>query len=241
MREISLQAEIRAQVAKGLFVLRNQGKVPGVYYVTGEQNIPIAVTEKNLKPIVYTSEAQIVNLELTGGVTKKCILRAVQYDALTEKPIHFDLQGLREDRKITLEVPVVVTGQTPQGVKDGGLLQHFLHRLKISCFPKDIPEHIEIDATELKINSFVHVSDLKLGNTTILEHATTAIIGVVPPTIEKEETPATVAEEAVEPEVIAKGKKVEEEGAEGEKKAEGAPAAAGKAAAPAKAADEKKK
>ncbi|MBI5215737.1 MAG: 50S ribosomal protein L25 [Ignavibacteriae bacterium] len=219
MREITLQAEVRNEIAKGLFALRQQGKVPGVFYIVGEQNIPIAVTEKNLKPVVYTSEAQIVNLQLSNGVTKQCILRDVQYDALTEKPIHFDLQGLREDRKITLEIPIVVTGQTPVGVRDGGLLQHFVHKLRVSALPKDIPNHIEIVGTDLKINHFVHVSDLKLENVTVLEHATLALVGVVPPTVEKEATPA--AEEAVEPEVIAKGKKPEEEGAEGDKKAEG--------------------
>ncbi|TAK60647.1 MAG: 50S ribosomal protein L25 [Bacteroidetes bacterium] len=233
MREISLQAEVRNQVARGLFALRKQGKVPGVYYIAGEQNIPIAVNEKNLKPIVYTHDAQIVNLQLNTGVTKKCILRAVQYDPLTEKPIHFDLQGLHEDKKITLEIPIIVTGQIPQGVRDGGLLQHFIHKLKISCLPKDIPEHIELNATDLKINSFVHVSDLNLPNVTILENPTTALIGVVPPTVEKEAVAGTVAEEAVEPEVIAKGKKVEEEGAEGEKKAEGGAAKAPAAKAPA--------
>ncbi len=227
MREITLQAEVRNEIAKGLFALRQQGKVPGVFYIVGEQNIPIAVNEKNLKPVVYTSEAQIVNLQLSNGVTKQCILRDVQYDALTEKPIHFDLQGLREDRKITLEIPILVTGGTPVGVRDGGLLQHFVHKLRISALPKDIPNHIEIDGTELKVNHFVHVSDLKLENVTVLEHATLALIGVVPPTVEKEATPAT--EEAVEPEVIAKGKKPEEEGAEGgDKKAEAKPTAEAK-------------
>ncbi len=233
MREITLPAEIRTQVAHGLYDMRKQGNVPGVYYVVGEQNIPIAVSEKNLKPVVYTKETQIINLKLNDGNEKKCILRDVQYDALTEKPIHFDLLGLRDDRKITLEIPIIITGQTPQGVRDGGLLQHFIHSIKVSCLPKDIPQSIEIDATELKINNFVHVSELKLGNVTVLENATTAVIGVVPPTVEKEEVPGTVAEEAIEPEVIGKGKKVDEEGAEGEKKPE--------AAATAKAAPEAKK
>ncbi len=227
MREISLQAEVRTQVSKGLFDLRKSGKVPGVFYVGGEQNIPITVTEKNLKPIVYTNDTQIVNLELPSGVTKKCILRDVQYDALTEKPVHFDLQGLSDARKITLDIPVVVTGTIPVGVRDGGLLQHFIHKLSISCFPKDIPEHIEIDGSEMKINSFVHVSDLKLANVTINEHATTAVVGIVPPTVEKEAV-AVDADVVAEPEVIAKGKKPEEEGAEGDKKAEGGKAAGDK-------------
>jgi len=149
-------------------------------------------------------------------------LRDVQYDPLTEKPIHFDLQGLHEDRKVTLEIPVVITGNTPVGVRDGGLLQHFLHKLRISCLPKDIPEHIEIVGTDMKINTFVHVADINIPNVTFLEHPTTAVVGVVPPTVEKETTPGAAAEEAAEPEVIAKGKKPEEEGA-------AAPAKAGEA------------
>ena len=180
----------------------------------------------------------MINLKFPdGGSDKNCILRDIQFDPVTDRPVHFDLQGLRADEEINMEVPIVITGGTPVGVRDGGVIQHVIHRLKISCLPKDIPEHIEINAGELKINQFVHVRDLKLQNVTILDNPDNSIVGVVPPTIEKEPTPAdAVAEAAAEPEVIAKGKKLEEgaEGAEGEKKGE----ASAKAAAPAK--EEKK-
>jgi len=242
MQEILLDAEIRTQLGKHCHSVRHQGKIPGVYYVHGEDNIPISVAEKSLKPLIYTSETHIVNLKLSNGNTKNCILRAVQFDPVTDKPIHFDLQGLREDEEITLEIPVLLIGGTPVGVRDGGIVQQIIHRLKISCLPKYIPDHTEVNIENLKINSFIHVRDLKIENVRILENENSSIVGIVPPTVEKEPVPGTVAvEETVEPEVIGKGKKPEE-GEEGEapaeKKAEAAPAKAaapGKAAAPAKA------
>ena len=225
MREITIEAEVRTQMQKHSRSLRREGKIPGVYYVTGEQNILISATEKSLKPLVYASEAHIVNLKLNDGATRNCILRDIQFDPVTDRPIHFDLLGLREDRKITIEVPVVITGGIPAGVREGGILQHFLHRLKVSCLPKDIPDHLDVSAEELKINQFVHVRDIKIENVTILENEMSPVVGVMPP-VKETEVAAVVAEEAVEPEVIGKGKKEEEEeGAEGEteKKSEAAP------------------
>ena len=244
MREINLDAEVRTQLGKHTHILRRQGLVPGVYYIHGEKNVPITVTEKSLRPLIYTSETNIINLKLNDGTDQNCILRDVQYDAVTDKPIHFDLQGLRQDEKITLEIPIILTGGTSVGVREGGILQQIIHRLKISCLPKDIPDHIEVNVENLKINNFIHVSDLKIENVTILESENSSIVGVMPPTVEKEPTPEAVAvEETVEPEVIGKGKKVEEgeEGAAAPEKKTEAPAkvaAATKTAAPTK--EEKK-
>jgi large subunit ribosomal protein L25 len=222
MRELILEAEVRTQLKKHSNVVRRSGKVPGVFYLHGEENIPISVIEKHLNPLIYTSETHIISLKLDDGKMKNCILRDVQYDAVTDKPIHFDLQGLREDEEISLEVPVTITGGTPVGVRDGGVLQQLIYRLKVSCLPKFIPEHIEINVENLKINSFVHVSDIKIDNVTVLENASTSIVGIMPPTVEKEAAVAEPgAEVAAEPEVIGKGKKVEE-GAEGEAKPEAA-------------------
>lgn len=240
MHEITLQAEVRKQMGKRTRSLRRSGQVPGVYYIRGESNIPISVNEKSLRPLIYTSDTHIINLKFTDGGEKNCILRDIQFDPVTDRPVHFDLQGLRADEAINIEVPIIITGAIPVGVRDGGVIQHIIHRLKISCLPKDIPEHVEINAEELKINQFVHVRDLKLENVTVLENPDNSIVGVVPPTIEKEPTPGEVTAEApAEPEVIAKGKKPEEgaEGVEGAEKAEKKPEAPAKAA-PAK--EEKK-
>ncbi len=236
MREVTLMAELRTQAGKGMGALRRAGMVPGIYYMRGESNIPLAIAEKNLKPLIQTAETHLINLTLNNGDTRSCILRDVQFDPLTDRALHVDLQGLREDEEISMEVPVVVIGGTPVGVRDGGILQQFIRSIEVFCLPRYIPDHIEVNPEELKINHFIHVGDLKIENVKILDDAETAIVGVIPPTVEKEEVPgAPVAEEAVEPEVIGKGKKPEE-GEEGE-----APAAEKKAEAAAPPAKEEKK
>ncbi len=216
MQEIIIKAENRTRTGRHSRALRKEGKVPGIYYIHGEDNIPFAVTGKSLQPLIYTTESHIISLEFGDGGTKKCILREVQFDPVTEKPIHVDLLGLRENEEITLEIPVVITGGTPVGVKEGGVLQQSIRALKISCLPKNIPNHIEVNAEELKINDFIHVSDIKIADVTILANEEDTILGVIPPTVEKEVVPEPGAEgEAEEPEVIAKGKKPEEGEEEG--------------------------
>jgi large subunit ribosomal protein L25 len=228
MPEFVLNAEVRDPAVKRAKYSRKEGRIPGVFYMHGEKNITIDVEPLSLDPLIYTSKTHIIELKLKDGTAKKCILRDVQFDPVSDKPIHFDLQGLRENEKLTIEVPVVLTGGVPQGVKDGGVLQHFIHKLKVSCLPKDIPEKIEINVASLAINHFVHVRDLKISNVTVVETLDSPVAGVMPPHIVKEaEVVAPTEEAAKEPEVIGKGKKVEE-GEEGA--VEGAPKPEGKTA-----------
>ncbi len=222
MSEIVLQAEVRNHVGKRAKSVRYEGKIPGVYYAHGENNINLSTTFPGLKPLIYTSATHIINLTLNNGETKKCILRDVQFDAVTDKPVHFDLQGIKENEVLTVDVPVILVG-TPQGVKDGGMLQHIMHRVKVSCLPKHIPEHIEINVAELKINDSVHVKDLSIANVKFVDSEFKTLVSVIPPVVEKEETPGEQPTTA-EPEVISKGKKP----AEGEEAATPAKAAPAK-------------
>lgn len=246
MSEFVLEAEIRELTGKRAKHTREAGMVPGVFYARKEAALNIQVPGPGLDPLVFTSETHVIDLRLKDGTSRKCILRDVQFDPVTDRPVHFDLQGLKENEKLTIEVPVVLTGGIPQGVKDGGMVQHVLHRLRISCLPKDIPERVEIDITNLGINHSIHVRDLKIANVTVLESADSAVVGVLPPTVVKEAEVAPVVEEAIkEPEVVGKGKKPEEgEAAEPAKgDAKGAPKEAKPAAKEAKPApkEEKKK
>ncbi len=210
MAEITLQAEIRNVFGKRVKALRLDGIVPGVYYAHGESNIPIAVKEVALRPLISATETHIINLQLDDGKHINCILRDVQFHAVTDEPIHFDLQGVRADEEVTIEIPVVLKG-TATGVREGGILQHVIHKLKISCLPKDLPEHIEVDIENLGMNQAIHVRDLEKGAYTMLESEDSTVVSVVPPAVVKEEVPVEeVALEPAEPEVISKGKKVEE-------------------------------
>src|SRR3990172_3431883 len=141
MSEIAVSAEVRKDLGKKAKRLLREGKVPGVYYGHGQSNIMIAMNELTLQPLYKSSAAKIINLTLDDGSAHTCILRDVQFDPVTDKAVHFDLFGLNENEELTIEVPVLVVG-IPKGVRDGGILQHILHRLRISCLPKNIPDRL---------------------------------------------------------------------------------------------------
>ena len=226
MSEVILNAELRIDTRKHAKHTRWTGLVPGVYYARGEENINLQIPKLSLDELVFTSEMHVIDLRLKDGLTKKCILKDVQYDPVSDKPVHFDLQGLKENEKLTIEVPIVLTGGIPKGVRDGGVLQHFIHKLKLSCLPKDIPSKVEINVADMDINDFVHVNALNLPNVTIMENPGSAVVGVMPPTVTKEAEVAPVVEEAAtEPEVVGKGKKPEEGEASEGAKPEAKPAA----------------
>jgi large subunit ribosomal protein L25 len=221
MSEIVMNAEVRTRSGKHSKQVRNEGKVPGVYYAHGEENIKLEIPALSLQPLIYTSETHVIDLRLKD-VSKKAILRDVQFDPVSDRPIHFDLQGLRDDEEITLEVPVVLMGGIPIGVREGGVLQHIMHKVQLSCLPKNIPGKIEVNVSGLAMNKSIHVRDLSVPNVTILENPDDSVVAVIPPTVHKEAEAvvATTEEAAKEPEVVGKGKKPEEGAEGGEAKAE---------------------
>lgn len=215
MSEVVLNAAVRTQTGKAAHKLRYEEKIPGIYYSRGEENINITATPLAMKPLIYTTNTHLINLKLDNGVTKTCILRDVQFDPITDRPVHFDLQGVKENEELTVQVPVILHG-SPKGVKDGGTLQFIMHKVRVSCLPKFIPEHIELNVAELGMNDSIHIRDIKIENVKVLDNESAAVVAVVPPTVVKEEVPgaavgapeaAAGAAATAEPEVIAKGKK----------------------------------
>lgn len=212
MEKSILEAEVRQTGSKQASKLvRNNGKVPGVYYSKHDSPIHLAVPEKAINPLVFTSETHLVSLKVEGKELD-CIIKDVQFDPVTDRVIHFDLIGLTSGETFQIEVPVQLHG-TAAGIKEGGIVQHLIHKLEIECLPKDIPQRIDIDISELKIGDSVHVSDIKVENVTFLDPEDAVIVSVVHPKLEKEpvEGEAAAVEEQTEPEVIGKGKPEEEE------------------------------
>ena len=158
---------------------------------------------------MFTSKTHLISLSLDGQEDLDCIIKDVQFDPVTEKIVHIDLLGLKKGEKIQIEVPVQLIG-TAVGIKEGGILQHTLHKIEIECLPVDIPEHIEIDVTTLKLGDSIHIGDLKFNEFNILNSAEAIVASVTHPKAEKEAAPAE-GEETKEPEVITKGKAQEEE------------------------------
>jgi large subunit ribosomal protein L25 len=202
MSEIVLQAQRRAPGRSNARQLRRGGIVPGVFYFHGEEPIAVAATELALRPLVYTHESHIVRMRLDDGVEKTCVLKDIDFDPITDRPVHFDLLGVSADQEMTTEVPVLVSGHSI-GARDGGIIDVVLHRLTIACLPADLPEHIEVDVTDLHINQSIHVSDLKLPNVRVRHADDATIVSCSPPRVAVE--PEAVAAVA-EPELVAKPK-----------------------------------
>lgn len=207
MEKVILNGNKRVDVSKSATnTLRKQGKIPGVIYSRHIKPISIAVMEGPLNSLVFTPKTHLISLNIEGGEPLDCIIKDVQFDPVTDRVVHFDLQAFDVTEKIQIEIPVQLSGSAI-GVKEGGIVQHTLHKLDIECLPSAIPEHITIDITDMKLGDSVHVSDLKLENIEILNPEDTIIVSVAHPKVEKEPVAAEVTgEESVEPEVIGKGK-----------------------------------
>ena len=187
--------------------IRRTGKVPGIFYMHGEDSIPVVVDEKELYNVL-ASKAGVIDLDFGERKRSKCILREVQFDPVHGNPLHVDLMGIKLTEKIRVEVPVHLMG-TPVGTTADGILQQLLRTVEVECLPLDIPEFLEVDVSHLNIGDAVRVGDIRAGKTEILADPDQAVAMVSPPTVVREEVVAPV-EGVAEPEVIGREKKEEE-------------------------------
>ncbi len=216
MEDVVLNVEKRTLVGKKAKRLYAEKKIPGVFYL-GNENVTLQADEAPIRTLVGSHTTHVIKVKFEDGSERRAILSEVQFDPIVGKVVHFDLHGIREGEKITVEIPVRLVGSA-KGIKDGGVLQHSVHRIRIQCEPDNVPEHVMVEVAELGIGDSVHVKDLKLEGVKILDNLESAIVTIVPPPSLKEETPEAAAlaaaEGPAEPEVIGKSKKTEE-GAEG--------------------------
>lgn len=212
MAQVTLTGIKRELKTKGyLTELRKKGYVPAVYYSHDEENLFLAVPENKLIHLVFSAETYLINLEIEGVGQKTCILKDYQLDPVTDKIVHVDFHGLKAGEKVNVEVAVHLVG-TPIGVREGGIIQHSLHKIEIECLPNEIPDKIDVDVSNLKIGDTLHVSDLKLSVGRIITNPEATIITIIPPALHKEDVAGEeISTEPTEPEVIQKGKKTEEE------------------------------
>ncbi|MBI5324795.1 MAG: 50S ribosomal protein L25 [Ignavibacteriae bacterium] len=195
MSEITLKAVKRGTGKKGAKLVRTQGLVPGIYYTEGSESIPVAAHPLALRPIVYTAHSRIFDLFIDDSTQPlACVLKATSFHPVTDKLLHFDLFGVKSGKMMGVEVPILLKGQAV-GVRDGGVLQHTLHRVKIHCLPADMPDSFEIDISAMTIGKSVHVKDLVREGIHFDVQPDTVIVSVLHPRLVKEETPAAAATE----------------------------------------------
>jgi large subunit ribosomal protein L25 len=216
MENIVLEAKERKVIdKKNRNALRKEDRVTGVLYSKRIEPISIDVARKSLNPLVFTTKAHIISLKVDGHDDHECVIKDIQFDPVTDKIVHFDLLGLTRGEKFQLEVPIKFIGNAI-GVKEGGILQEILHKINIECLPVNIPQSLEIDISNLKVGTSIHVKDLNFENIEILNPADAIVVTVSVPKVEKEAVSVEEGAEAgatgaAEPEVIGKGKESKDE------------------------------
>ncbi len=223
MSDIILHAQRRDQTGKQYAKkARRSGEIPGVLYGPGEEPVVLSVEVNELKKVLHTAgETTVISLLLAGNGKKqkkeKVIIRKVQLHPVTQEYLNVDLQHVSMKTKVTVEIPIVIEG-TAKGTKAGGILEHVLHALKIECLPSDIPEHIQVDVSELDIGNSVHVEDLEIGKARVLTDSTSSVVTILPPVVIKE--PVEEVEEEIEEAVEGEEKEEEAEREKEESKQE---------------------
>lgn len=214
---VQLKAEIRETGRKATDALRDSMRVPCVLYGPEvDDNIHFSIDELTLeKQILSVSKRQIIELEIDGK-THKTLLKKADFHPISDRATHVDFYALDDDHKVTLSVPIRLTG-TPIGVSEGGgRIFQPMHILRIRVFPDRIPGDYTVDIADLEIGDNMHVRDLELEGITPLDDLSRAIVTIRPPKSEALLTSSLVTEEPSEEE-LEEG----EELAEGEEPIEG--------------------
>jgi len=207
----SLKATVREQRGKEWAKkARKAGQLPGTVYGPGQDPVAVTLDHHDFEQVrrANLGERVLLDVELSNGSNERVFIKALQRDPVTDTVLHVDLYRVDPSKPVHLRLRVRVTGSTPQGVKDGGILETLRADVMVEALPKDLPGHLDADLSNLHMGHSFHVSDLvAVDNVKILEDADEVLFTVVGP----QKTPvldaeAAAAEAAAEPEVIGKGK-----------------------------------
>jgi large subunit ribosomal protein L25 len=200
--------------------LRASGKIPAVVYgsrLEGKlpEGVPVSVDPKQVLRILHSESGAntLITLRVDGNADARVMVKEYQLDPITHQLLHADFYQLALDKAITVTVPVTIKGE-PKGVKlQGGLLDFVTREIQLECLPTEIPEHIDVDVSELMLNQSIRVRDLAQDSKwKAITAPETMIVHVVMPKAEESAAAATPegAPATAEPEVIKKGKPEDE-------------------------------
>lgn len=174
MKTIEINGSLRTGTGKkSAKQIRKGEQVPAVIY-GGDVNMSIVVTTTDLKPIVYTPNVHIVNIKVDGKVYET-IVKDIQFHPVSDEILHVDFLHIFDDKKVTVALPVILTGQS-EAAKQGGKIVLITRKLRASGFPQELPEHLEIDITELGLGKSISVGDLKFDKVQLVDAKSTLVV-----------------------------------------------------------------
>jgi large subunit ribosomal protein L25 len=212
--EYALDVELRQETGKGVArKLRAAGLIPGVCYRRNAEATAISLNPETLERLLKEASSGIntlFDLKVAGGGDfdgRQVLVKDLQRDPVTGKYLHADLFAVDLAQKITVSVPVRITGTATGVVTMGGILDHDLRDLDIQCLPDAIPEEFVVDVTELEIGQSIHVRELVVpDDVELIGDQNLSIVSVI--------APAAVEEEAAPEEELEEGAEVPTDGDE---------------------------
>ena len=207
MKSITINGSQRESVGKSSTkALRNAGKVPCVVY-GGEKPVHFSADEISFSKLVYTPNAHTVIISLDGKEEINAVIQDIQFHPVSEKILHIDFFQLFENKEINMTIPVKFSGNAPGVRLEGGLLFKNKRKLYVKALPKNLPDFISVDISNLHLNDKVTIQDL-LNENYIFVHPENMVVCQVK--MSRASLSLTTTEEE------------DEEGEEGEEGAEGA-------------------
>lgn len=211
-----LDAKIRTESGKSVArQLRREGNIPAVLYGHGKDPETLTISSAEFeKALASFSGTSIIKIKI-GNKTSRALIQEIQRHPTRQQVLHIDFLEVHKGEKIVVRPPIRLQG-SPEGVRNqGGVLDQILRELEIRVLPKDLPDHIEVDVSELTVGRSIHVRDLQVPDAEILTDGSATICTVVAPRVEVAAGAEVVVEEeeeGIEPELIRKPKP--EEGGE---------------------------
>jgi len=207
MKSLALSASPRTQTRrKGARKIRSGGRIPAIIY--GRHNPPqnLEIDAKQFDELVHKAHTEIILVDLTvegdAKPARLALVQDVQHHPLSGHILHVDLHEVKADEKVSIEVPVEAVG-IPDGVKNGGgTLEHVRFRVRVRCLPKDLPEQINVDVTNLKVGETLHIGEIVAPEgVELLGDKKIPVLAVAAPVAEAaaETTAAPAAGEAAKP------------------------------------------
>ena len=176
MKSITITGSKRESVGKvATKALRNAGMVPCVIY-GGDKPVHFSAEEKAFKNLVYTPNVYTASLDVDGQIIGT-ILQDIQFHPVSDKILHVDFYQLFDDKEVTMNIPVKITGTSP-GVLNGGSLRFTNRKLKIKAIPANLPDFVTADISSLKIGSKLLVTSLFNDDYTFMHPDNTVVVQV---------------------------------------------------------------
>jgi len=217
MSTASLTADAREKSGKGTArTLRREGRTPAVIYGHSREAQSLSLETRELERLLdrITTGSTVIELKLGSGRPVRTLIREVQRHPVKKRILHVDFQELVAGESVVTKVPLRFHG-IPDGVRNGaGVLEEKMHEITVEADPSNLPDHIDVDVTDLGLAKSLHVSDIALPpGLSVMDEGDITIATVQPPRVAEavEETAEAEAPAAGEPELIRKPKDEDEE------------------------------